>query len=208
MTNNVILYTTSCATTTKQKKDYSKLKHILDVNKYNYEEVSFQLCGYIIQISVRTMCHRYPPSSLPISVPPPTTAHPLLSLPLSPHKQVDLATAPHRRLEMLAAGNDLIQLPQLHAHGHLVGTAEDVQELEDWGELKAILLGTKTKTPKKDIQHQQQALHPIVVLAGQQEVDTHQQKEEEEQEEQQCSRFSPRADPVFTLTEEEEEEDK
>jgi hypothetical protein len=85
---------------------------------------------------------------------------------------------------MLAASNNLIQLPQLHAHGHLVGTAEDVQELEDWGELKAILLGTKTKTPKKEIQHQQQSLHPIVVLAGKQVVDTPQQQQEEEEEEE------------------------
>ena len=53
----------------------------------------------------------------------------------------DTSSTPGDRLAMLTASNCVPTLPQLHVNGHFVGTAEDVQEMEDFGELSKVLAG-------------------------------------------------------------------
>lgn len=48
---------------------------------------------------------------------------------------------------MLAGSEGLLALPQLHVDGRLVGVADSVQELEDWGELDALLRGEAPAAP-------------------------------------------------------------
>lgn len=90
--SRVVLWVSSCATTLKGRTDITKIKHILDSKKTEYEEV-------------------------------------------------DLSQLPHRRQEMLDASDGVITLPQLHVNGQLIGSADDVQEFEDWGELNDLLAG-------------------------------------------------------------------
>jgi glutaredoxin 3 len=90
--STVVLWISSCATTLKGRTDITKIKHILDTKKIEYEEV-------------------------------------------------DLSLLPHRRQAMLDASDGVITLPQLHINGHLIGSADDVQEYEDWGELNDLLAG-------------------------------------------------------------------
>ena len=54
---------------------------------------------------------------------------------------VDLAVEPHLRHEMLAASGDLSMLPQLHVDGELLGGAEQVLDMHDFGELLPVLRG-------------------------------------------------------------------
>ena len=53
--------------------------------------------------------------------------------------QVDLAMDPLRREEMVAGSDGSRMLPQLHVNGKFVGDCDDIQELEDFGELSAVL---------------------------------------------------------------------
>ena len=53
----------------------------------------------------------------------------------------DTSSAPSDRLAMLTASNCVSTLPQLHVNGRFIGTAEDVQEMEDFGELAKVLAG-------------------------------------------------------------------
>ncbi|KAL6771805.1 hypothetical protein ACKKBG_A27870 [Auxenochlorella protothecoides x Auxenochlorella symbiontica] len=64
-----------------------------------------------------------------------------------PYEEVDLASTPERRASMLAGSEGLLALPQLHVDGRLVGVADSVQELEDWGELDALLRGEASAAP-------------------------------------------------------------
>lgn len=58
------------------------------------------------------------------------------------HEEVDLSYEPQRREQMLADSGGLRLIPQLHVDGKYIGTADEIQELEDWGELSAILAGS------------------------------------------------------------------
>lgn len=49
---------------------------------------------------------------------------------------------------MLADSGGHAALPQLHVGGKLVGGADEVQELEDWGELDAVLRGETPPAPE------------------------------------------------------------
>ena len=53
----------------------------------------------------------------------------------------DTTTTPSDRISMLTASDCIDTLPQLHVGGKYVGLAEDVQEMEDFGELKRVLQG-------------------------------------------------------------------
>ena len=53
----------------------------------------------------------------------------------------DTTTTPSDRISMLTASDCVDTLPQLHVGGKYVGLAEDVQEMEDFGELKRVLQG-------------------------------------------------------------------
>jgi glutaredoxin len=55
--------------------------------------------------------------------------------------QVDLSFHPYRRLEMLNNNDGDGSLPQLHVNGRPLGTVDEIQEWEDWGELSKILGG-------------------------------------------------------------------
>eukprot|EP00891_Asterochloris_glomerata_P008694 jgi/Astpho2/8694/Aster-x0818 len=90
MAPRIVLFSTSSAHTLKIKADISRLKHILDVKKIQYEEV-------------------------------------------------DLAMDPLRREEMVAGSDGSRMLPQLHVNGKFVGDCDKIQELEDFGELSAVL---------------------------------------------------------------------
>lgn len=48
---------------------------------------------------------------------------------------------------MLAGSGGVGTLPQLHVDGRLVGDADTVQELEDWGDLDYILRGETPPAP-------------------------------------------------------------
>ncbi|CAG9463557.1 unnamed protein product [Pedinophyceae sp. YPF-701] len=63
------------------------------------------------------------------------------------YETVDLTQTPHRRSEMLLASDGNSVLPQLHVDGKFVGSCDDVQEMEDFGELRPILLG-ETPAPQ------------------------------------------------------------
>jgi glutaredoxin len=94
MPARVVLWFSSCATTLKGRTDVTKIKHILDAKKTEYEEVDLS----------------------------------------DPRRR-------HRRLEMLGASEGEPTLPQLHVNGRYIGTADDVQEFEDWAELDSLLAG-------------------------------------------------------------------
>jgi glutaredoxin-related protein len=53
----------------------------------------------------------------------------------------DTSSTPGDRLAMLTASNCVDTLPQLHVNGRFIGTAENVQEMEDFGELSKVLAG-------------------------------------------------------------------
>jgi len=57
------------------------------------------------------------------------------------YEEVDLAQYHYRRQEMLAGSDGIDTLPQLQVNGRFVGTAGEVQEFEDWGELNDLLRG-------------------------------------------------------------------
>merc|ERR1712060_829934 len=57
-------------------------------------------------------------------------------------EEVDLAETPERREEMLAGSEGAKHIPQLHVNGKSVAANFDIlQELEDAGELDALLTG-------------------------------------------------------------------
>lgn len=58
-----------------------------------------------------------------------------------PYEEVDLSLSPHRRPELVPLADGTVPLPQLLVDGVPVGSAEDVQEFEDFGELDGILAG-------------------------------------------------------------------
>ena len=53
----------------------------------------------------------------------------------------DTSSTPSDRLAMLTASNCVDTLPQLHVNGRFIGTAENVQEMEDFDELAKVLAG-------------------------------------------------------------------
>jgi glutaredoxin-related protein len=58
----------------------------------------------------------------------------------------DTSSSPSDRITMLTASDCVETLPQLHVGGKFIGTAEDVQEMEDFGELKRVLVGEDLET--------------------------------------------------------------
>lgn len=51
------------------------------------------------------------------------------------YEEVDLSMYPERREAMLAGSDNQRIIPQLHVNGQYIGTADDIQELEDFGQL-------------------------------------------------------------------------
>lgn len=97
----VVLYCTSVATTLKTKTDITKIKHILDAKRVQYEEVrAADACEALDQFAN-------------VWGGQPRAANPLL--------QVDLTQQPGRREGMLADSGGVKALPQLHIDGKLVG---------------------------------------------------------------------------------------
>ncbi|KDD72205.1 hypothetical protein H632_c3702p0, partial [Helicosporidium sp. ATCC 50920] len=94
----VCFYTTTSATTAKARKDITKIRHILDVKRVQYEEV-------------------------------------------------DLTDRPERRMQMLEGSYGISVLPQVHVNGKLVGLADGIQEMEDFGELTDVLKGMADPPP-------------------------------------------------------------
>ena len=55
----------------------------------------------------------------------------------------DTSSTPSDRLAMLNASDCIDTLPQLHVNGKFVGTADEVQEMEDFAELSKVLAGVE-----------------------------------------------------------------
>ena len=53
--------------------------------------------------------------------------------------QVDLASEPKRRSEMVTASEGVTSLPQLHLNNKYLGDFDTLQDMEDFGELDAVL---------------------------------------------------------------------
>lgn len=53
--------------------------------------------------------------------------------------EVDIATSVDKREAMLAASNGERQLPQIHVDGKFAAAGDHIQELEDFGDLNALL---------------------------------------------------------------------
>ena len=113
-------------------------RHILDAKKVDYEEVGrARVCMH--------RCH----NPTHIFIVPFDRHRPAATLTIRTRlrRQVDLASSPERRTSMLAGSGGAGTLPQLHINGTLVGDADTVQELEDWGDLDYLLRGETPPPP-------------------------------------------------------------
>jgi len=64
--------------------------------------------------------------------------------------QVDLANNGALRIHMLERSDLNITIPQVHVNGVFIGTAEDLQESEDYGELEDLLRGVDPEIVKEN----------------------------------------------------------
>ena len=64
--------------------------------------------------------------------------------------QVDLANNGALRIHMLERSDLNITIPQVHVNGVFIGTAEDLQESEDYGELDDLLSGVDPEIVKEN----------------------------------------------------------
>mmetsp|Transcript_6182 Transcript_6182/g.12130 ORF Transcript_6182/g.12130 Transcript_6182/m.12130 type:complete len:155 (-) Transcript_6182:253-717(-) len=67
------------------------------------------------------------------------------------YKEVDLSDNPLDRFRMLEQSDCTVTLPQLHVNNRFVGTADDVQEYEDFGGLDDLLFGVDPQIVKDRI---------------------------------------------------------
>jgi len=67
------------------------------------------------------------------------------------YKEVDLSDNPLDRFRMLEQSDCTVTLPQLHVNNKFVGTADEVQEYEDFGGLDDLLFGVDPETVKDRI---------------------------------------------------------
>jgi glutaredoxin len=56
-------------------------------------------------------------------------------------REIDLSENPLDRIRMLEQSDCNVVVPQLHVNGKFIGTADDIQEQEDFGELDDLLRG-------------------------------------------------------------------
>jgi len=65
-------------------------------------------------------------------------------------EECDLSQTPDRRLEMLNGAEGHTQLPQLHVDARFIGSCDEVQEMQDFGELEPVLTGTAPQQPEEE----------------------------------------------------------
>lgn len=77
------------------------------------------------------------------------------------YREIDLSENPQSRTIMLEQSDCIIEVPQIHVNGRFLGTAEDIQEQEDFGELEDLLHG---EDPTHVIERTKQAIADRLLL--------------------------------------------
>lgn len=167
----VQLFTSSSLATRKAKSDAAKLQLLLDVKKIEYEEASTLDASGAWRSRVLIVL-AYPDRSCPRSI--------LQCSPIAAPKclsRLPMATACCHRctvrhvLLLLPAHTSFNSClpplqPQLHVNYKYLGNADEVQELEDWGELSYLLAGEVPPLPPElAMQDQAAAGHEMLVVA-------------------------------------------
>lgn len=77
------------------------------------------------------------------------------------YREIDLSENPLARFDMLEQSDCIVEVPQIHVNGRFIGTAEDIQEQEDFGELDDLLDG---EDPTEVIERTKQAIADRLLL--------------------------------------------
>jgi glutaredoxin len=77
------------------------------------------------------------------------------------YREIDLSENPQSRIIMLEQSDCIIEVPQIHVNGRYLGTAEEIQEQEDFGELEDLLHG---EDPTHVIERTKQAIADRLLL--------------------------------------------
>lgn len=77
------------------------------------------------------------------------------------YREIDLSEDPLARYRMLEQSDCRIEVPQIHVNGRFIGTAEEIQEQEDFGELDDLLRGAD---PTEVIERTKQAIADRLLL--------------------------------------------
>lgn len=128
----IVLYATGCPATLKTKTDITKVRHILDAKRVQYEEVrsvlgctgSSKSCGRTADQHTQPMHKEGHHHCWHLSHSPRSWAAPATPCPdggARPLPQVDLWLDPHRRAEMLRNSDGVTKLPQLHVDSKYIG---------------------------------------------------------------------------------------
>jgi len=130
-----VLYSSSCAATSKAKADIARIRRILVAKRVAFDELDLA---------------------------DPVEGRVWRARMLAAHGPATTGITAGATTGATAAGSSFsaaaLQVPQLHAGGAFVGGGDDVQELEDWGELDAALRGDLPR-PQQQQQQEQQEQH-------------------------------------------------